>query len=77
LVVTGTRRSRSGDGSREYRETWKTLMTRKKEESPFMGLWHIVSMDMWDEHYLNEEVQAFIEFEANATGNFQFGYVQG
>jgi len=52
-------------------------MARKKQESPFTGLWHIVSMEMWDEDYLNEEVQAFIEFEANGTGNFQFGYVQG
>ena len=42
-----------------------------------MGLWHIVSMSEWDEDYFNEEVQAFIEFEKNGTGHFQFGYVQG
>jgi hypothetical protein len=36
---------------------------KKKQESPFVGLWHIVSMDTWDEDYFNEEVQAFIEFE--------------
>jgi hypothetical protein len=42
-----------------------------------MGLWHIVSMDEWDEDYFNEEVQAFVEFEANGTGHFQFGYVSG
>ena len=52
-------------------------MGKKKEKSPFTGLWHIVSMQMWDEDYINEEVQAFIEFEANGTGHFQFGYVQG
>jgi len=34
-------------------------------------------MDEWDEDYFNEEVQAYIEFEANGTGNFQFGYVTG
>ena len=28
------------------------------------GRWHIVSMSQWDEDYLNEEVQAFIEFDA-------------
>ena len=33
--------------------------------------------ETWDEDYFNEEVQAFIEFEANGTGHFQFGYVQG
>ena len=51
--------------------------TKTKQKSPFEGLWHIVSMSGWDEDYFNEEVQAFIEFEANGTGHFQFGYVQG
>ena len=49
----------------------------KRSDTPFTGLWHIVSMTTWDEDYFNEEVQAFIEFEANGTGHFQFGYVQG
>ena len=54
-------------------------MDRKKKEavSPCMGLWHIVSMDQWDEDYLNEEVQAYIEFKPNGMGDFQFGYVTG
>jgi hypothetical protein len=30
----------------------------------------------WDEDYLHEEVQAYIEFEKNGKGEFQFGYVQ-
>lgn len=34
-------------------------------------------MTGWDEDYFNEEVQAFVEFEENGTGHFQFGYVQG
>src|SRR5262249_8640898 len=50
---------------------------KARQKSPFEGLWHIVSMSGWDEDYFNEEVQAFIEFEANGTGHFQFGYVQG
>jgi hypothetical protein len=50
---------------------------KKKPDSAFTGLWHIVSMDGWDEDYFNEQVQAFIEFEANGTGHFQFGYVSG
>jgi hypothetical protein len=54
-------------------------MAKKKPKpvSPFHGRWHIVSMTEWDEDYLNEEVQAFIEFEANGTGHIQFGYVRG
>ena len=51
-------------------------MAKKKRDSPFTGLWHIVSMETWDEDYFNEEVQAFIELEDNRTGHFQFGYVQ-
>lgn len=50
---------------------------RTKQKSPFTGLWHFVSMTGWDEEYFNEEVQAFIEFEENGTGHFQFGYVSG
>ena len=34
-------------------------------------------MSAWDSEYLNEEVQAFIEFDENSSGSFQFGYVQG
>jgi hypothetical protein len=45
--------------------------------SPFTGQWHIISMDEWDEDYFNEEVQAFVEYEPNGTGHFQFGYVSG
>jgi hypothetical protein len=52
-------------------------MAKKKQESPFTGLWRFVSMSGWDEGYFNEEVQAFIEFKANGIGHFQFGYVQG
>jgi hypothetical protein len=52
-------------------------MARQKQESPFPGLWHIASMETWDEDYFNQEVQAFFEFEENGTGHFQFGYVSG
>src|SRR4051812_1985648 len=50
---------------------------KPKAKSPFVGRWHIVSMSTWDEDYFNEEVQAFIEFDAKDGGSFQFGYVQG
>lgn len=50
---------------------------KPKPRSPFLGRWHIISMSMWDEDDLDEEVRAFIEFEANEKGGFQFGYVRG
>ena len=48
-----------------------------KSKSPFTGRWHIVSMLGWEEDALNEEVQAFIEFDEEGLGKFQFGYVRG
>ena len=50
---------------------------KSKPKSPFLGRWHIVSMSTWDDDYLNEEVQAFIEFDDEGGGSFQFGYVRG
>lgn len=52
-------------------------MPKPKPKSPFTGSWHIVSMAAWEDEYLNEEVQAFIEFDEKGGGSFQFGYVQG
>jgi hypothetical protein len=49
----------------------------RKEKSPFEDRWHIVSMSGRDENPFRVEVQAFIEFEANGTGYFQFGYLSG
>ena len=48
-----------------------------KSKSPFTGSWHIVSISAWDDEALNKEVQAFIEFDEEGLGKFQFGYVQG
>jgi hypothetical protein len=48
-----------------------------KSKSPFTGSWHIVSITAWDDEDLNKEVQAFIEFDEEGLGKFQFGYVQG
>lgn len=53
------------------------MAKKPNEKNPFAGTWHIVSMSAWEDDYLNEEVQAFIEFEKQASGSFQFGYVQG
>ncbi len=52
-------------------------MTIPKSKSPFTGRWRIVSMSAWEDDYLDEEVQAYIEFKEKRGGDFQFGYVQG
>ena len=46
------------------RGNWRREMARSKAKpkSLFEGLWHLVSMSKWDEDYINDEVQAFIEF---------------
>ena len=50
---------------------------KPKPQSPFEGRWRIVSMTEWDEDFINAEVQGFIEFDAQGSGEFQFGYVHG
>lgn len=52
-------------------------MAKAKPKSLFTGRWRIVSMSAWEDDYLDEEVQAFIEFDEKGGGSFQFGYVQG
>lgn len=49
----------------------------RKPKNPFVGIWHIHEMEMWDEDYCNMEVQAFIEVRKGDVGNFQFGLVSG
>jgi hypothetical protein len=52
-------------------------MAKPKPKSPFTGRWRIVSMSAWEDDYLDEEVQAFIEFNEEGCGSFQFGYIRG
>jgi|SRR5579864_3540713 len=53
-------------------------MAEKTERpNPFKSRWRIVSMSVRDDEYLDEEVEAFIEFKDKGEGSFQFGHVQG
>ena len=45
--------------------------------NPFRGTWRIIWMDSWEQDYLDMEVPAYIAFEKNNLGDFQFGLVQG
>jgi len=49
----------------------------KKAPNPLAGRWRIISMSAWEDEYLDEEVEAFVEFDEKGSGSFQFGYVQG
>ncbi len=50
---------------------------KPKPRSPFVGRWRIVSMSQWEDEYLDEEVEAYIEFDDRGGGSFQFGYIRG
>lgn len=50
---------------------------RPQVEHPFVGMWHIYAMELWDASYFNMERQAFIEVRPDNLGSFQFGLVTG
>lgn len=52
-------------------------MAKKSKKNEFEGCWRITWMDQWDQDYVDEEVEGFIEFDSKGLGSFQFGYVQG
>ncbi|WP_373652944.1 MULTISPECIES: hypothetical protein [unclassified Schlesneria] len=46
-------------------------------KSPFTGRWRIVSMSAWDQEFIDEEEEGYIEFRGKSEGEFHFGYVHG
>jgi len=44
---------------------------------PFVGTWHIVEMESWDQEYVNIEVPGHFMFKKGGVGNFHFGLVEG
>jgi hypothetical protein len=48
-------------------------MPKPKPKSPFAGSWRIVSMEMLDQDYVDEEVEAYIEFDGKGWGDFHLG----
>ena len=71
--------SRTTATGSELASRLREIRWREEAESKslFTGHWRIVSMSAWEDEYLDEEVQAFFEFEETGTGSFQFGYIQG
>jgi ribonuclease J len=50
------------------------MAKKAKGPSPFEGRWRIVSMETWDQGFVNAEVEGYFEFGSNRRGSFQFGY---
>lgn len=52
-------------------------MAEARTPESFVGYWRIVEMEVWDKDYLDLVVPAFIEFDREQMGQFQFGTVRG
>ena len=48
-----------------------------KQMKPFTGKWRIVEMELWDKHYVDMKVPAFIRIDSDGSGRFQFCLVSG
>jgi hypothetical protein len=48
-----------------------------KRPSPFEGRWRITWMELWDQQFVNAEVEGYLEFNPDSRSSFQFGFVTG
>jgi len=53
------------------------MAKKSKQPNPFTGRWRIVSMEQWEQDFVNAEEEGYIEFEDKDWGSFHFGYVHG
>jgi hypothetical protein len=42
-----------------------------------IGTWRILEMELWDEEYMDLVVPAYMRFDEDGLGEFQFGAVHG
>lgn len=49
----------------------------KSKPNPFTGRWRIVSMEQWEQDFVDEEEEGYFEFDTQRMGSFHFGYVHG
>jgi len=42
-----------------------------------LGRWRITQMDMWDQDFVDAEVEGYVRLDDGGSGEFQFGYVHG
>ena len=53
------------------------MAKKSKKPNPFLGRWRIISMELWDEDFIDEEEEGYFEFDENGWGTFYFGCVYG
>jgi hypothetical protein len=49
----------------------------RQAHSPLVGRWRITWMEMWDQSFVDAEVEGFVRFVEDGSGEFHFGYVHG
>jgi hypothetical protein len=62
-------------------ETPKAATTRrparKKQGGGLAGRWRITWMESWDQEFVDDEVEGFLQFDRAGGGRFQLGYFRG
>jgi hypothetical protein len=53
------------------------MATKAKATNLFAGRWRIISMEQWDQDFVDEQEEGYFEFTDKGHGNFHFGYVHG
>ena len=48
-----------------------------RKKNPYLGKWRIIEMEMWDQDFIDMEIEGYFSFETEELGYFQFGLVQG
>ncbi|MCK5680852.1 hypothetical protein KAI46_08600 [bacterium] len=46
-------------------------------ETECLGKWRITEMDLWDQDYVDMDVEGYFNFQEDNIGDFQFSLVQG
>ncbi len=50
---------------------------KPKPKNPYTGRWRVVSMSAWEQEFIDEEEEGYIESNDRGSGEFHFGYVHG
>jgi hypothetical protein len=50
---------------------------RPSAPNSIIGHWRITQMDMWDQDFVDAEVEGYVRLDDGGSGEFQFGYVHG
>ena len=55
----------------------RTVKLTSPQQNPLIGKWRIIEMEQWEQDFVDAEMEGYIEFLENSTGEFHFGYVHG